>query len=154
MKWTSATTPIDVGGIQALIELNLDSAMGFRQAAEQLSSPVISHTFRVNANTREMFARHLETLANANGVRPRMEGTPTATLHRWWLGVRASLGSEQDVSILREIQFDEEHVKMRYEEILTERLDPHVREFLREQYESVCRALLRIQSFRNELSPL
>jgi len=154
MEWSTSSAATNTGNIQTLIELTLDSAMGFRHAAEQVENPVIAHAFRVNANTRELFVRQLQAVARAGGALPRLEGTPTAMLHRWWLGVRGSLGSAHDHTILSEVQFDEEAVEACYTSALGEPLEPALRTLLAEQHESVHRALARIRAFRDESAGL
>ena len=108
-----------VKAVQHLIELNIDSVKGWETAADAVDEPALKGRFREIAGQRRGFAEELEGLVRHRGEVPA-SGTAGGSLHRWWLGVRASVGAVNTRAVLEEAERGEDAIKHGYENALRE----------------------------------
>ncbi len=126
-----------IAGLQDLIEINIDSGKGFKQAAENIENTDIANYFRRCGERRSTFAGELQRVVGANGEKPETSGTVKGAVHRWWLGVRGTVQSGDEHAILAEAERGEDAIKHRYEEVLKETAGSPLNETLHRQYASV-----------------
>jgi uncharacterized protein (TIGR02284 family) len=115
-----ATSTIPQGSInylQSLIQLNIDSRDGFREAATNLTSDAGGYLFNLFsklAREREMQARELQSLVMSSNELPAQTGSLTAAVHRTWMDLREVLGGGEQ-ALLEECERGEDQIKARYE---------------------------------------
>lgn len=138
-----------IKGLQNLIEINIDSAKGFEQAASTINEPRLNTLFRETGAQRAAFAVELKRFVASSGEKPEDDGSAKAALHRWWLNVRGSIKDDNAHSVLSEAERGEDAIKARYEEVLKDNPGTPVSDVLHRQYASVKAAHDRIRDMRD-----
>jgi len=105
--------------LQSLIQLNIDSRDGFKEAADNLKdpNPTLSNRFYQWSSNRDAQANELQTMVASNAETPTSSGSFAAAAHRTWMDIRSALGGG-DQAILDEAERGEDQIKSKYEEAL------------------------------------
>lgn len=118
MQTTTTSLPArSIDYLQQLIQLNIDSRDGFREAAANLQSDKGGYLFNLFskiAREREAQARELQSLVMSADELPAQTGSLTAAMHRSWMDLREALGGGEQ-ALLDESERGEDHIKSRYE---------------------------------------
>lgn len=138
-----------IKGLQNLIEINIDSAKGFEQAASTINEPRLNALFRDVGAQRAGFAVELKRFVASSGEKPKDDGSAKAAVHRWWLNVRGSIKDDNAHAVLSEAERGEDAIKARYEEVLKDNPGNPVSDVLHRQYSSVKAAHDRIRDMRD-----
>jgi uncharacterized protein (TIGR02284 family) len=139
-----------VSTLQRLIETNIDSAGGFREAADKVRNQGLAQLFRTTASERDAQAAKLKMFVAASGAKPVANGTACGTLHRWWLSLRGTISDGAEHGMLAEAERGEDSIKERYEEALEDLEDPAVRAVVERQYHSVKLSHERVRRMRDQ----
>lgn len=129
--------PRTIEAVQDLIQANLDSTRGFKEASKEVNDPIVSGLFTGIAVQRDKHANELQYYVVLNGERARTEGTWLASAHRAWIDLRAKLNGGDPYVILSEIERGEDHIKSAYEETLKETAGSALNDVLTKQYANV-----------------
>lgn len=139
--------PETADALAALVELNFDSARGFKLAAEHVKSPVAAHTFRVYADSRKDMAHELQSLLAASGHEAPAGGSVAAAAERWWSSLRSGITRDEERAILADAERDEAGIRERYERAMnTTRGQQPVHDVLVRQFGNVRRIHNRIRA--------
>jgi uncharacterized protein (TIGR02284 family) len=105
--------------LQSLIQINIDSRDGFKEASENLkdSNPTLANRFCQWSSDRDQQAHELRMMVASNAETPTKSGSFTAAAHRTWMDIRSALGGG-DQAILDEAERGEDTIKGKYEEAL------------------------------------
>jgi len=141
--------PRTVDRLHELMQVNVDSAKGFRQAASITDNPTLRSMFRDLARQRARFAEELRSQVPSNADRTPTEGTWVGKAHRWWMDVRSKMALDAGYSMLAEVERAEDRIKAAYEELGNETLGSPVRPLLQAQYEEVRSIHDRIRDMRD-----
>ncbi len=116
---TPTLTQKSIDWLQSLIQINIDSRDGFREASENLkySNPTLSERFCHLSSARDRQADELQAMVAGNAETPTTSGSFSAAAHRTWMDLRAVLGGG-DQAILDEAERGEDQIKAKYEEAL------------------------------------
>ncbi|TWT93854.1 PA2169 family four-helix-bundle protein [Stieleria varia] len=136
-------------GIQDLIQANLDSEKGFREAAEVVDDIHLTDLFTRMAETRHELATELQSHVQISGGQPRKEGTFLAALHRSLLDLRAKLNGGDATVILIEAERGEDHIKHAYEDVLKKTTGSVLNDVLLSQYSVVKKGHDAIRDLRD-----
>ena len=120
MSMTSHTlSQKSIDWLQSLIQINIDSRDGFKEAADNLkdSNPTLSNRFCQWSAARDAQANELQTMVSSNAEEPTESGSFSAAAHRTWMDIRSALGGG-DQAILDEAERGEDQIKAKYEEAL------------------------------------
>ena len=126
-----------IKGLQELIEINIDSSKGFGQAADKIESRDIAAYFRRCGERRSQFANDLQRAVNVNGEDAKEHGSLAGAAHRWWLGLRGTVASGDEHSVLAEAERGEDAIKGKYEKVLKETAGSPLNATLQQHYVSV-----------------
>lgn len=137
METVSTLRDDTISGIQDLIEINIDSSKGFREAADKVECTDIANLFRQCADEREQYAGQLKSLVQVNGEEPKDSGTIRGTVHRWWLSLRGTVQQGDEHALLAEAERGEDAIKHRYEDTLKDTAGSAVNDVLQNQYTGV-----------------
>ena len=107
-----------VKAVQHLIELNIDSVKGWETAADAVDNAPLKGRFREIAEQRRAFAEELQGLVRRAGETPGTGGTVSGAVHRWWMSLRASIGTANTRAVLEEAERGEDVIKHGYEHAL------------------------------------
>lgn len=137
MTDTTPTTKHDIKVLNSLIETTLDSADGYREAAEK--TEVASHRdmFQRWATDRRQVVTALQGQVRTLGGKPDEDGSILGATHRVFLKVRDSI-SKGDDSVVDEVERGEDFIKAKFEDAMEDKeLSASVRDVVVKAYSSV-----------------
>jgi uncharacterized protein (TIGR02284 family) len=84
------------------------------------------------------------------GGEPERSGSVAGAVHRGWVSLKASMSTEDDLSILEEVERGEDVAKASYKKALdSEDLSPEVRAIVQKQYDGVLRNHDQMRALRD-----
>lgn len=105
-----------------LIETCKDGELGFKTAAEGLTSAEIKGKFIEYSRQRAEMARQLQSEVRTLGGDPEKSGSVGGSLHRGWLDIKSVITGKDDHAIVAEAERGEDVAKSAYEAALKETL--------------------------------
>ena len=136
--------------IQELIQSNIDSRDGYKQAAESVDDLTLSSAFEQLASQRQAQADELARYVAWNGEEARREGSMAAAMHRTWMSIREMLTSDDRYAMLCEVERGEDSIKAAYESALKNTAGSAMNDVLLRQYADVKAAHDRMRDLRDE----
>lgn len=134
---TASTNTHDIKILNSLIATTLDSADGYREAAEKSAVATHKSLFERWATDRRQVVNDLQGEVRNLGGKPEDDGSILAAGHRVFLKLRDSV-TRGDDSVVDEVERGEDFIKARYENALEDdELSPPVREAVIRAYASV-----------------
>ena len=107
----------DIKVLNGLIETTLDSADGYREAAEQTQDPHFRTLFERRAGERQQVVEDLSAAVRGLGGDPEPHGSILAKAHRAFLDVKHALLRNDD-SVVGSINSGEGFIAGKYEKAL------------------------------------
>lgn len=141
-----------ISKLQDLIQINIDSEKGFREAIEQIQDSRLTGVFAELSAQRSQNATELQDYVQWNGEKPRDEGSYAAAFHRTWMDLRSKLSAGDAHVILSEAERGEDSIKKAYEEALKETAGSAVNDVLTRQYANVKAGHDRIRDLRDQMA--
>ncbi len=135
--------------VRELLEINIDSSKGFRQAADTIEDERTAGLFREFAQQRERFAHELRDTLQVARVEIEEKGSALGAAHRWWLDLRGKLAGGDAGAVLDEAERGENHITEKYERVLPRVAGNPLNDVLLEQYAEIKRARDRIHALRD-----
>ncbi|MGI4982920.1 MAG: PA2169 family four-helix-bundle protein [Janthinobacterium lividum] len=135
-----------------LIETSKDGEQGFRKAAEETKDVELKALFASRAQDCATAVSALQAEVTRLGEKPETSGSVTGALHRGWLQVKATVTSQDDHSILSEVERGEDAAKKNYREALDKELPADVRALVEKQYQGVLQNHNVIRDLRDKLA--
>ncbi len=126
-----------IAALQELIEVNIDSAKGLREAAEAIDHKVMTTLFSRVAAARDLHAGELRRFVQVNNEEPTDGGSVMGTVHRKWLELRAAINSGDPKVVLIEAERGEDTIKGKYEELLVDTAGSAMNDVLLQQFREV-----------------
>ena len=128
----------DTRTINGLIATTIDSVDGYRAAATEIKNREIAALMLDRANEREEVCSTLQSFVREAGGEPVDDGTTIASAHRFFMGLRDSLFTEDDNAVVAEVERGEDHIKAKYEAALKDTdLSPAAMTMIQQCYASV-----------------
>lgn len=137
-----------IEGLQDLIAVNIDSAKGYKAAAEKVDNDSLSTLFGDFAKERERHAKALQSFVSWNGEEPEDDGSVRGSIHRAWLKARAAINSGDEEVVLIEATRGDEHIKSMYEDLLKDNPGNAMSDVLHRQYAELKADFDRISKLR------
>ncbi|MBL9082427.1 MAG: PA2169 family four-helix-bundle protein [Planctomycetales bacterium] len=139
--------------LQDLIEINIDSSKGFKEAADNLQDMKekdlpLESMFRSLSADRARQADELQAIVASNAKKPTESGSVAAAAHRTWMDLRTALGGGQQ-AVLSEAERGEDHIKAKYEEALQELGSCPCTQVLRRHYDAVKASHDKVRDLRD-----
>lgn len=125
-----------VADVRELIQINIDSYNGFKQAAEHTADTPLSLLFNELAAQRLGQAVALQKLIIRDDEDSISEGSVVGRIHRGIMSWKHAFGGGS-ASVLREAERGEDYIKAKYEAALARSTGTSVSELLNEQYADV-----------------
>lgn len=141
--------PQTIDGLQDLIQINLDSAKGFLEAAKRVESDSLKILFTDMARVRENNAIELQTYVERNGEHACQDGSLAAAFHRVWLDFRGRLAGGDALVILSEAERGEDHIKAVYEDVLVRTAGRALNNVLIRQYSNIKTGHHKVRDLRD-----
>ena len=127
----------DIKVLNGLIETTLDSADGYREAAEQTQDPHYRTLFEGRSAERQQVADTLSDAVRGLGGDPESHGSILAKAHRAFLDVKHALLRNDD-SVVGSIDSGEGFIASKFEKALEDAgISATTRETIRRAYASV-----------------
>src|SRR5512143_1036927 len=104
---TANTTSI----LNDLTETSKDGEMGFRTSADNAKDPELKELFRRRAEDCARGAAELQSIVAQMGEAPERGGSVAGAVHRGWVNIKASMSTQDDLSILEEVERGEDVAK-------------------------------------------
>lgn len=151
METKTALEKETIDCLNDLIQVNIDSRDGFRDAAKNVDNLTIASLFNELASQRNDQASELRAYVTGNAAEPTSEGSFAAAAHRAWMDLRSAFGGGT-AAMLNEAERGEDHIKAKYENILKEHAGCAVTDVLNRQYAAVKAAHDRVRDLRDSFN--
>ncbi len=125
--------------LNSLIETTLDSANGYREAAESAQSGQFKTLFEERSRRRLDLTRQLQQEVRSFGAEPEDDQSLLGKAHNKFTDLKASLtGGRDDKAVINEVERGEDVIKAKYEKVLDDQeLPSNVRQVLNQAYQSI-----------------
>jgi uncharacterized protein (TIGR02284 family) len=152
------TQPVDaeevVDTLNDLLESCRDGEYGFRKCAENAGSAQLKEIFNRRTEDCRVAAHELEARVVEFGGTPAEGGTVGGALHRGWVSVRGSFGTNDDQAMLNEAERGEDAALAAYRKALKRNLPSDVRMLVQRQLDGVQRNHDQIKSLRDSFQKI
>lgn len=115
-----ATNERAVKVLNSLIETTLDSANGYRDAAEAVENPQFKSMFADRAQSRMDLSRRLQDEVRSFGGEPEHDQSVLGKLHNKFAELRGKLSSGTDKAVIDEVERGEDFIKAKFETAMDE----------------------------------
>jgi uncharacterized protein (TIGR02284 family) len=105
----------DIEVLNSLIEVTIDSADGYRRAADDAHNSVFQQIFYARADERDELVEELQAQVRRLGGEPVDDGSLAAGAHRLFVDLRDKISAKDDFGVIAEVERGEDHIKERYE---------------------------------------
>jgi len=125
--------------LNSLIETTLDSANGYREAAENADRSQFKDMFLQRSQRREQLARRLQDEVRSFGGEPETDQSVIGKAHNKFVDIKNALaGGADDKAVIDEVERGEDVIKAKFEKVLDDqRLPQQARELIHEAYGSI-----------------
>lgn len=125
--------------LNSLIETTLDSANGYREAAENAQSSQYSSMFADRAQRRAQLARELQQEVRSFGGEAETDQSMLGKAHNKFVDLKnAIMGGADDRAVINEVERGEDFIKAKFEAVLDDReLPSTARELINRAYGSI-----------------
>lgn len=139
--------------IEQILETNVDAAMGYEKAAENLNDRELSTIFNRLAQQRKQFNEEIINELRPLGVTPVVEGTLKGYFHRKWLDVKSNFASNEDETTINESIIGETESLEKYKEVIDKGILPQpVQERVSKQKTFIFGAIEQLKGFKESLN--
>lgn len=139
--------------LNRLIHAGRDAEQGYLAAADVVAEPDLVQLFADYAVQRAKFVAELKERVKTLRGDPEDGGTVAGEVHRTWMGLKATVGTNETHAILAECERGEDMAVMAYREALgTRDVDKQTREIVQRQYEFVQAAHDRVRQLRDSVT--
>ncbi len=138
--------------LNTLIATTLDSADGYRKAAEKADNERYHSLFLEFSGERERCVRQLQDEVRQLGGNPEDDGSILAAAHRAFLSLRDAVTGSDDRSVIAEVERGEDYIKNKYETALESgNLTGSAEQAVRQAYQSVREGHDRVSQLKHSL---
>jgi uncharacterized protein (TIGR02284 family) len=109
----------DIEQLNTLIEVTLDSAQGYSDAADEAKSSKYSSLFQSRATGRFDTAERLKARVKALGAEPEDSGTMLGSAKRWFGSLKQKM-TGNDADLIADVEAGEDHVKDAFEKVMSD----------------------------------
>ncbi len=123
--------------VNGLVEITIDSADGYEEAAKDAQSSRFKTLFQARAQERRGIVSDLQAEVRRLGGTPDDDGSILAAAHRVFLNVRDAL-TKGDEAVVKTVEDGEDHIKAKYEKALGDTdVQPETRRAIEAAYAKV-----------------
>ena len=124
--------------LNSLIETTLDSANGYKEAAENAQSSQYSSMFRDRAARRSQLVAELQQEVRSFGAEPETDQSTMGKMHNKFVDLKNAIVGGDDKAVINEVERGEDVIKAKYEAVLDDRdLPATARELINRAYGSI-----------------
>jgi uncharacterized protein (TIGR02284 family) len=138
--------------LNSLIETTLDSANGYKDAAEHVDNPQYKTMFAERSSKRMDLTRRLQDEVRTFGGKPEDDQSVIGKMHNKFAELRGKVAGASDKGVIDEVERGEDVIKKKYEmAVQDDELPPEVRAVVTEAYQSVKRDHDEISQIKHSL---
>ena len=124
--------------LNGLIETTLDSANGYREAAENSDAVELRGMFSERSTKREALVRRLQAEVRTFGGEPEDDQSLMGKMHNKFVDVKNAMTGGSDKAVIDEVERGEDFIKEKYEHALKDDdLPAEARGLVQEAYGSI-----------------
>lgn len=124
--------------LNSLIETTLDSANGYRDAAENIDRTDCRTLFAERATQRQDLVRRLQDEVRAFGAEPETDQSMAGKAHNKFVELKNAVTGGSDKAVIDEVERGEDAIKAKYEHALRdEELPASARTLVQEAYSAI-----------------
>lgn len=123
--------------LNSLIETTLDSANGYREAAENIDEQELKTMFSERSSKRGVLARRLQDEVRTFGGKPEDDQSLVGKMHNKFVDLKNAVTGRSDKAVIDEVERGEDVLKAKYERALKEDLPAQARSVVAEAYASI-----------------
>ena len=125
--------------LNSLIETTLDSANGYREAAENAQSTQFRTLFEERSRRRLDLTRQLQQEVRSFGGEPEDDQSMLGKAHNKFVDLKTALtGGPNDKAVINEVERGEDVIKAKYEKAIDDQdLPANVRQTVTQAYQSI-----------------
>ncbi len=124
--------------LNSLIETTLDSANGYREAAENTENPQFRTMFEQRSQKRMQLVSQLQQEVRTFGGEPETDQSMLGKAHNKFVELKNALTNRDDKAVIDEVERGEDVIKAKYEKVVNDAdLPPTTRELLNRAYGEV-----------------
>lgn len=138
----------EIREINHLIEITIDSADGYADAATQVKDAALRRLFEDRAASRRRIVSELQAHVRQHGGEPERKGSVTAGLHRTFLDLKTLVMDDRKAAIA-EVERGEDAIRDRFQEALRKGLPTHIEGAIREHLSSITADHDRISAMKH-----
>ncbi len=133
----SSRPDYDIEQLKRLIEATLDSADGYRDAAEDAAGSRFADLFRTRATERKEIVVRLQGEVRRLGGELEVDGTVIGLARRWFANLKDSV-TDGAATVVSVVEAGEDHVKEIYETVLQDlQVAPEVQALIASVYRTI-----------------
>jgi uncharacterized protein (TIGR02284 family) len=149
MKFTEKMT----SKLNELLEKNYDAEKGYKKAAENVENNKLKHFFNEQAQKRYDFGHEIKTEIKNYGETPDKGGSTTGAMHRTWMDIETVFSSNNEETILEEVQKGEKAAIEEYNEVIKDTtLPPTTQQILTKHRDTIQNAWQSAKNFEAVVS--
>jgi uncharacterized protein (TIGR02284 family) len=125
--------------LNSLIETTLDSAHGYKEAAENADGHTYRQLFSERSQRRLELTRQLQSEVRSFGAEPEDDQSVMGKAHNKFVDIKnAIMGGHDDKAVINEVERGEDFIKGKYEAALKDdELPPTVRQTVERAYATI-----------------
>ncbi len=133
-----------------LIETCKDGQQGFQDAAQHVKDHNLKSLFFEFSQQRAHFAGELQQEVMRLGGEPEDSGTTAGAIHRGWIDVKAKITTQNDHTVLEEVERGEDAGVEAYQKALKENLPADIESTVNRQFTAIQNAHREVRALRNK----
>lgn len=139
--------------LNELLEKNYDAEKGYKKAAENVENTKLKQFFKEQAQKRYDFGHEIKNEIKNYGESPDKGGSATGAMHRTWMDIETAFSSNNEETILEEVQKGEKAAIEEYNEVIQDTtLPPTTQKILTNQRDTIQSACQSAKSFETVVS--
>ncbi|MBT0606839.1 ferritin-like domain-containing protein [Aequorivita echinoideorum] len=149
MKFTEKLTH----SLNELLEKNYDAEKGYKKAAENVENVKLKKFFNEQAQKRYDFGHEIKSEIRNYGESPDKGGSAKGAMHRVWMDLETAFSSNNEETILNEVQKGEKAAIEEYNEVIKDTtLPPTTQKILTNHRDTIQTALQSAKNFESVIS--
>lgn len=139
--------------LNELLEKNYDAEKGYKKAAENVENSKLKQFFKEQAQQRYDFGHQIKSEIKNYGESPDKGGSTTGAMHRTWMDIETAFSSNNEETILNEVQKGEKAAIEEYDEVIQDTtLPPTTQQILTKQRDAIQNACQSAKNFEAVVS--
>jgi uncharacterized protein (TIGR02284 family) len=139
-----------IEGLNGLLTKNYDAEAGYKEAAENTGSPILTNFFKEKAAQRYQFGHEIKLEIKSLGGKPDKGTSLIGDAHRTWINFKSALAFNTEEAILEECERGEKASVEEYDNFLTKHDMPaSTRNIVLNQRNKINQSLRRVEVLEN-----